>query len=647
MAPVYVKGGMWTNVEDEILKAAIAKYGLNQWSRVSSLLTRKNARQCKLRWQEWLDPRIRKLDWGPEEDQQLLNLARLRPNQWSSISLLLNRTANQCIQRYQELLTDHNILASASQETSNNLNIDSLLLQGNIESQQGYTTSTFSGLNLNPESKPARPDLEEMDEDEREMISEAKARLANTQGKKAKRKAREKILEESKRVADLLRRRELKQVGLNAPLKIKKKFKDQMDYSADIAFERRAEKGKFDTDDEIKLNKRIKMMFDKNTKVKGTLNQEVEAQKRKEKKRREQNKRLDPGSELKRERFEDHDDDTIKYADEFSKRRKLTFDNIPDDNIDIDTIIGRTVQDIKDSNSGISLVFSRKYGDDEDNNKELQPEINKENLKEQQKIGKQKKKEQSKKVHKVLKNLPAAQDDFEIDIDGLMDIENSAINNKPKKGHLIIDKTEQRRNERKLFGELSTQLLDLQTPESIKRDLPQIHHIPSTSPNSEIDSEMIKLIQGNYRSNINNIEDLEKTISLWKEVKTKIDEEVQSNKDNKYDEVFRESESCKLNNNQLIRLIKQYTESSNEIEQNIKNIFNQQKHEYQITKLSKEIELKQNELVRLDNEIWAYQRFGEIELESIKVRKERLQKELDYVNLLIEEKKHNILEILN
>ena len=75
MAPVYVKGGMWTNVEDEILKAAIAKYGLNQWSRVSSLLTRKNAKQCKLRWQEWLDPRIKKLDWSPEEDKRLLNLA--------------------------------------------------------------------------------------------------------------------------------------------------------------------------------------------------------------------------------------------------------------------------------------------------------------------------------------------------------------------------------------------------------------------------------------------------------------------------------------------------------------------------------------------------------------------------------------------
>ena len=50
-------------------------------------------------------------------------------------------------------------------------------------------------IDPNPESKPARPDAVDMDEDEKEMLSEARARLANTKGKKAKRKAREKQLE--------------------------------------------------------------------------------------------------------------------------------------------------------------------------------------------------------------------------------------------------------------------------------------------------------------------------------------------------------------------------------------------------------------------------------------------------------------------
>ena len=48
------------------------------------------------------------------------------------------------------------------------------------------------------------------------MLSEARARLANTQGKKAKRKAREKQLEEARRLAALQKRRELRAAGIES-----------------------------------------------------------------------------------------------------------------------------------------------------------------------------------------------------------------------------------------------------------------------------------------------------------------------------------------------------------------------------------------------------------------------------------------------
>jgi len=35
--------------QDEIRKAAVMKYGKNQWSRIASLLHRKSAKQCKAR----------------------------------------------------------------------------------------------------------------------------------------------------------------------------------------------------------------------------------------------------------------------------------------------------------------------------------------------------------------------------------------------------------------------------------------------------------------------------------------------------------------------------------------------------------------------------------------------------------------------
>ena len=67
-----IKGGIWKNTEDEILKSAVMKYGLNQWSRISSLLVRKSAKECKARWYEWLDPSIKKTEWSREEEEKLL-----------------------------------------------------------------------------------------------------------------------------------------------------------------------------------------------------------------------------------------------------------------------------------------------------------------------------------------------------------------------------------------------------------------------------------------------------------------------------------------------------------------------------------------------------------------------------------------------
>ncbi|KAE8795862.1 cell division cycle 5-like protein [Hordeum vulgare] len=47
-------------IEGGVFKAAVMKYGNNEWARISSLLIRKSAKQCKVRWYEWLDPSIKR-----------------------------------------------------------------------------------------------------------------------------------------------------------------------------------------------------------------------------------------------------------------------------------------------------------------------------------------------------------------------------------------------------------------------------------------------------------------------------------------------------------------------------------------------------------------------------------------------------------
>ena len=217
------------------------------------MLNRKSAKQCKARWHEWLDPSVRKVEWSREEEEKLLHLAKLMPAQWKTIGPLVGRTATQCQEHYERLLDE----AAGGKEAGD----DSA---DNLRSQAQQQTLRAGQIDSHPETKPARPDPIDMDEDEIEMLQEARARLANTQGKKAKRKAREKMLAQAKRLADLQKRRELKQAGLlssQAKKKARKRNRD-IDLGVEIPFHKPAPAGFHDvgTEDERAERLRKKQM---------------------------------------------------------------------------------------------------------------------------------------------------------------------------------------------------------------------------------------------------------------------------------------------------------------------------------------------------------------------------------------------------
>ena len=252
---ILYSGRILTCHKDEVLKAAISKYGLNQWARCASLLAKKTAKQCKARWNEWLDPSIKKTEWSREDDEKLLTMAKLLPTQWRTIAPIVGRTATQCLERYQKLLDEQETRESGD-----------LGLAG-PEGGEAAAPSAEDVRRLRPgevdayaESRPARPDAIDMDEEDKEMLSEARARLANVSGKKAKRKARERQLEESRRLALLQKRRELKAAGIN--IKIAPKKGNHIDYNADVPLEKEVPSGFFDTTDEIDRNEQQREAFD-------------------------------------------------------------------------------------------------------------------------------------------------------------------------------------------------------------------------------------------------------------------------------------------------------------------------------------------------------------------------------------------------
>ena len=184
------------------------------------------------RWFEWLDPSIKKTEWARDEDEKLLHLAKLMPTQWRTIAPIVGRTAAQCLERYEYLLDQAQKKEEGDVDGVSAADDPRKLKPGEIDP--------------NPETKPARPDPADMDEDELEMLSEARARLANTQGKKAKRKAREKQLEEARRLAALQKRRELRAAGIGGRKLVRVK-RGQIHYNEEVPFEKKPAPGFYDT----------------------------------------------------------------------------------------------------------------------------------------------------------------------------------------------------------------------------------------------------------------------------------------------------------------------------------------------------------------------------------------------------------------
>ncbi|QPG73930.1 hypothetical protein FOA43_001245 [Brettanomyces nanus] len=632
MPPIYVKGGVWTNVEDEILKAAIAKYGLNQWSRVSSLLSKKTAKQCKQRWEEWLDPRIKKMDWDKKEDEKLLRMIKLRPNQWNSIGILMNRTVNQCIERYQQLLSD----TMEGESTDNDLR-----MVGNFVSK-----NSDGELNLNAESKPARPDLEEMDDDEKEMLSEARARLANTQGKKAKRKARERMLEESKRISLLQRRRELKQVGINTRIKNKKKYATQMDYNADIAFERRPAEGRFDISEELVRNETEKVNFDRSTNQKGTTNQETAKQKKKEKRQRHvmQKGSSSVNIEGKEELYEEENEESI------SKRPKLILadaneeGNEEEEAEDIDDRISKATRRIDSKTKERSILFRKRNVEDDTL---VKPEIKRVKVGEKRISERKLKKIRKRELAKKLEQLPKPKNNYElIERSSNVLTENVGISDYKRYvdfGEVESEKVRKEQARKELIVELTTsQAVKLQLP------IPRIREeVRKKFVKDNVSREMVDMIEKDYKQQVLKKDvkehydfDPEKEQKVRKQVERMIAEEGESSEYTKT--VLEDKIDTEVDVSLLIELIKSESKVSGNLQEQFESVVSDHLKESQ--EMTDSLNEKVNKLRQLDQDVETFRILANEEDAAIAVRSQRLQNGIDRMNEIISESRETLLE---
>ncbi|KAL0320809.1 UNVERIFIED_CONTAM: Transcription factor GAMYB [Sesamum radiatum] len=95
--PVVYKKGAWSKEEDEKLKRAVDEYGVRNWVAIEKFSgLARPAKNCRLRWLNYLRPNLKKYPFTVEEENLILNLHSKYGNSWSRIaSKLPGRSDNE------------------------------------------------------------------------------------------------------------------------------------------------------------------------------------------------------------------------------------------------------------------------------------------------------------------------------------------------------------------------------------------------------------------------------------------------------------------------------------------------------------------------------------------------------------------------
>lgn len=104
------KNDRWSDMENNLLKAAVVEFGERNWKLIAKRVGTRNADQCNQHWHRVINPKITKKKWSTEEDELLLKRTQVYgESAWKKVAEeIVGRTDTQCRHRFKMLLKKKN-----------------------------------------------------------------------------------------------------------------------------------------------------------------------------------------------------------------------------------------------------------------------------------------------------------------------------------------------------------------------------------------------------------------------------------------------------------------------------------------------------------------------------------------------------------
>lgn len=96
----------FTPEEDTRLRALVEQFGTKSWEKIAKFMPNRCGRQCRDRYSNYLDSRLFKRDWTPEEDELIVSYYRALGPHWVDIAKHLDgRSGNNVKNRWHKYIS--------------------------------------------------------------------------------------------------------------------------------------------------------------------------------------------------------------------------------------------------------------------------------------------------------------------------------------------------------------------------------------------------------------------------------------------------------------------------------------------------------------------------------------------------------------